>query len=124
MLQKLIHRAGHRAGKGAYWDISSGQRVALDREGILPGGPTTRYIRAHGAVVLLLGPVLGLLYAVFLPFIGIAMTLSLVAKKISRGLSSAAAGSVSFGWRPVEAYLTGRKRRTVPEEKRSKNIVR
>lgn len=123
MWWRLIHRAGRRAGKGTYWDVSSGQRVTIDREEILPGGESTRYIRAHGAAVLLLGPALGLMYAVFLPFIGIAMTLGLVAKKIGRGLSSAAAGSVSFGWRPVEAYLTGRKRRPAQAEKRSKDTL-
>jgi hypothetical protein len=63
------------------------------------------------AVMLALGPVIGLVFAIFLPFIGIAMTVGLVARKLGEGVADAAAGSMSFGWRPVEAYLAGRKRK-------------
>jgi hypothetical protein len=51
--------------------------------------------------------VLGLVYAIFLPFIGIAMTIALLARKAAEGGAHAA----SFSWRPVEAYLAGRKSR-------------
>lgn len=54
--------------------------------------------------VMLVGPVIGLLYAVFLPFIGIGKTL------IS-GLVLVAVKCTSFGWRPIEAYLDGKQLR-------------
>jgi hypothetical protein len=43
----------------------------------------------------------------------------LVGRKLAEGVVSAAAGSVSFGWRPIEAYLAGRKRKNEVREKKS-----
>jgi hypothetical protein len=52
-----------------------------------------------------------LLYAAFLPFIGIAMLVKLVAQKAGGGVKEAVQGSASFGWRPSESYLSGRKKK-------------
>jgi hypothetical protein len=103
---------GSKAGKGTYWNFMTGQRVELEQEGMLPGDGKARYIKASGAVVLLLGPVLGLLFAVFLPFIGIAMAVTLAGKKVAAVVADLAARSMSFGWRPVESYLGGKQKRT------------
>jgi fructose-1,6-bisphosphatase/inositol monophosphatase family enzyme len=102
---------GNKAGKGTYWNLMTGQRVELEQEGMLPGDEKARYIKASGAVVLLLGPVLGLLFAVFLPFIGIAMAVTLAGKKVAAVVADLAARSMSFGWRPVESYLGGKQKR-------------
>jgi hypothetical protein len=58
----------------------------------------------------LIAPVLGLLYALFLPFIGIAMLLALVGRKLFGGLLDGLWKTAAFGWRPREAYLLGRKK--------------
>jgi hypothetical protein len=47
------------------------------------------------------------------------MTLSLVGRKIVEAVTEAAAGSMSFGWRPIEAYLAGRKRKKETREKKA-----
>ena len=107
----MLSKGGHRAAAGTYWNVKNGSRVDMKQEGALPGDATTRYIKAPAAAVLAAGPVLGLIFAVFLPFIGIAMTVALIGRKLAQGLAGAAAGTVSFGWRPVEAYLAGRKRK-------------
>lgn len=107
----LLHRGAQSAGKGTYWNMSNGQRINLDAAAALPGGTDARYIKMPAAMMLLAGPVLGLLYAGFLPFIGIVMTLGLVGKKLFGGLAQVAAKSTSFGWRPIEAYLDGKQRR-------------
>jgi type IV secretory pathway VirB6-like protein len=70
--------------------------------------------------MLMAAPVIGLLFAVFLPFIGIAMTLSLVGKKLANVTTEAAAGSMSFGWRPIEAYLAGRKQKKEARDKKDR----
>jgi hypothetical protein len=62
-------------------------------------------------VMLVAGSIVGLLYAVFLPFIGIAMTLVMIGKKLVSGLVHVAVKCSSFGWRPIEAYLDGKQRR-------------
>jgi len=58
------------------------------------------------AAMLLASPIIGLLYVVFLPVIGIA-TLAVVA---GRKALAGAGKTIAFGWRPVEAYLAGRKK--------------
>jgi len=105
----MLTNGGHKAAAGTYWNLSNGSRVEMEQEGVLPGSATTRYIKAPAALMLMAAPVIGLVFAVFLPFIGIVMALSVVGKKLAQGVQAAAAGSMSFGWRPVQAYLVGRK---------------
>jgi len=66
--------------------------------------------RGKGMAALLFGPLIGLVYFICLPFIAIATIVTLVGGKILGGLLSAARSLVSFGWRPTEAYLAGRKK--------------
>lgn len=98
----MLRKSGQRVERGTYWDVMSGEKIVLVRDGVLPG--TGVYLKAPTAVVLLAAPVLGLAFALFLPFIGIAMTVAAVAQTTGR----TAAHAASFGWRPVEAYLAGR----------------
>jgi hypothetical protein len=114
----MLNNGGHTVKAGTYWNLENGGRVQMDQEGALPGSGKARYIKAPVAVMLMAAPVIGLVFAVFLPFIGIAMTLNLIGKKLVEGVASAAAGSVSFGWRPVEAYLAGRKTKKAARAKK------
>jgi type IV secretory pathway VirB6-like protein len=105
----MLTNGGQSVQAGTYWNLSNGSRVEMKQEDVLPGSGTARYIKAPAAVMLMAAPVIGLVFAVFLPFIGIVMTLSMAGRKLAQGVQSAAAGSMSFGWRPVQAYLVGRK---------------
>ena len=116
----MLNNGGHTVKAGTYWNLSNGNRVQMEQEGALPGSGTTRYIKAPVAVMLMAAPVIGLLFAVFLPFIGIAMTLSLIGKKLANAATEAAAGSMSFGWRPIEAYLAGKKQKNAARAKKDK----
>ena len=116
----MLTNGGHTVQAGTYWNLSNGSRVQMEQEGVLPGSGTTRYIKAPVAVMLMAAPIIGLVFAVFLPLIGIVMTLSLVGKKLVQGVESAAAGSMSFGWRPIQAYLIGRKARKAERAKKEK----
>jgi hypothetical protein len=60
---------------------------------------------------LLLGPVVGLVYFIALPFIAIATVVALVGKKVLIGTLDVARNLASFGWRPTEAYLAGKKKK-------------
>ncbi len=102
----LKYSGGHKVGKGTYWDLSNGGRIDIPNEGVLPGDKNSTYTRFPPSVMLLLGPILGLLYVIFLPFIAIAMMISLLAEKIFKGMWNIA----SFGWRPTEAYLAGKRK--------------
>jgi len=116
----MLTNGGQTAQAGTYWNLSNGSRVQMEQDGVLPGSGTTRYIKEPVPVMLMAAPVIGLVFAVFLPLMGIVMTLSLVGKKVVEGVESAAAGSMSFGWRPIQAYLVGRKAKKAAREKKEK----
>jgi hypothetical protein len=115
----MLNKGGNKVAAGTYWNLANGNRVDMEQEGALPGDGKARYIKAPVAVMLMAAPVIGLVFAIFLPFIGIAMTLNLIGKKLADGVASAAAGSMSFGWRPIEAYLAGRKQKKDTREKKT-----
>ena len=115
----MLTKGGTNAKAGTYWNMDNGERVQLVAAGVLPGTSKAMYIKAPSAAMLAAGPVLGLIFAVFLPFIGIAMTISMICKKLYEGVTSAAAGSLSFGWRPIEAYLAGRKQKKADRENKT-----
>lgn len=113
---KAIYKAGERAKGGDYWNFSNGERVSLDNEGVLPGDSTTTYLKAHPVVILAAGPVLGLLYAAFLPFIGIAMLLKVAGAKVLGITGERFAAVTSFNWRPSESYLAGKHTRSAKDK--------
>lgn len=106
----LKHRAGTKVGKGTYWNFSTGERVDISTEGVLPGGRDTVYYRLPATGIVALGPVLGLVYALFLPFIGIAMLLKVIMQKVATAVTAPTQRGASFGWRPSESYLAGKKK--------------
>ena len=102
---------------GTYWDISTGERLEMQDGQILPGSRSKTYIKASGTTVVLLGPVLGLAFAIFLPFIGIALAIYFtgnkvisVARRAFRGRVNEAGKALTFGWRPLQAYLANKRK--------------
>ncbi len=114
----ITNIGGDRVGTGNYWNFSTGERVHMENEGILPGGKAERYYRVHPAAILVAAPVLGLVYAVFLPFIGLAMSASVLFKKLFGGLAQSAYRGAAFSWQPSESYLAGKRHSTRKGEKR------
>ena len=107
----LKFHGGETVGKGTYWNLTNLERVDVTDEGILPGNGRRAFYRMPAAVIIIAAPVIGLAYAAFLPFIGIAMLLKLVGQKISSGAREMVAGGAHFGFRPSESYLAGKKRK-------------
>jgi hypothetical protein len=107
----MLAYSGHKVQTGTYWNMANGQRIDITEESILPDSNGAAYIKMPAVALLAVGPVLGLLFAAFLPFIGIAMTLSLIGKKLVSGLVNLSVKSSSFGWQPIEAYLDGKQRK-------------
>jgi hypothetical protein len=114
----ITNIGGDSVGMGNYWNFSTGDRVHLENDGILPGDKTQRYFRVHPAAILFAAPVLGLAYAVFLPFIGLAMLASVLSKKLFGGLAASAYRGAAFSWQPSESYLAGKRRSAGKGEKR------
>jgi hypothetical protein len=105
----LKHRGEEKAGKGTYWNFSTGERIRLTGDGVLPGPATTTYYRLSPLTILLLGPIFGLAYFVFMPFIGIVVITKIVGQEVLNGAVRVVGDTISMGWRPNEAYLEGKK---------------
>lgn len=112
----MLHKGGHKVEAGTYWNTSTGERYEVVEAHELPGGENEIYVKAKSGLVLLAGPILGLVFAMFLPLIGIVMAMGQLGKKVGETAVGHAVQSVSFGWRPIEAYLAGRKQKK--EEKK------
>ncbi len=106
----IIHKGGRSVPKGNYWNISNGERVRFTEEGVLPGDIRTTYVRSHPLLILMVAPFLGLAYAAFLPFIGMAMLVTTVARKIGAMMTESMTKSATFSWQPSEAYLAYKKK--------------
>ena len=105
----LTYRGGNKVGMGTYWDLANGRRIDILSEDVLAGNGTATYVRMSPVVMLLSGPIIGLLYAILMPFIGIATVVTLTVFKVLGGRYDLAAKSISFGWQPGSAYLAGKK---------------
>ena len=112
----LRHNGGEMVGQGTYWNLTNGERIDITNEGTLPGDRNRAFYRMPASAIIVAAPALGLLYAAFLPFIGIAMLLKLVARKIGGGVMETVQSSASFAWRPSESYLSGRKNKAKKDE--------
>ena len=104
------YTGGNKVGTGTYWDLASGLRIDVSGEAVLAGAGTSKYVRMSPGVVLIAGPVTGLLYAILMPLIGIATVAALSVRMVLGSLYRPAAKNVSFGWRPNNAYLSGKKK--------------
>ena len=103
------YNAGEKVGKGTYWNISNGNRVDIPDEGILPGGGGSRYSKFSPGVMVLAGPFIGLFYVITMPFIAVGTIVVMIGGKLLSGLFNLLGSLVSFGWRPSEAHLAGKK---------------
>jgi hypothetical protein len=106
----LSYKSGYTVGKGTYWDLSTGKRIDVEEEAVLSGDASATYFRIPAGVMLLAGPVIGLFYVISLPFIAIATLATLAAGKAANVLLGLIGSSLSFEWRPKEAYLSGKKK--------------
>lgn len=114
----LAYQGGTAVRRGTYWNLSNGMREVLESDGMLPGKPATRYLKAPPIVMVLIGPVIGFFYVLILPFIGMAMILTILARRVGELLFGALGTTAAFGWRPVEAYLMSRRKKKAKRDDR------
>ena len=68
---------------GYYWNRKQWEIIAIGkRGGILPGEKSAGYLRIPLLLVVLLGPLMGGLYVILLPLMGIVMTIGFLGKKL------------------------------------------
>lgn len=102
-------KGGEKVKAGNYWNTANGDRVNLESPGTLPGDSSVTYLKFHPAALIVVGPLMGLAYAIFLPFTAIAMVTWVVLQKVFGGLANSIWKAAVFSWQPSEAYLAGRK---------------
>ena len=90
---------------GLYFNPRQLSFKSVDEEGPLPGSTDEVYRRVPILVLLVVGPILGLAYAVFLPFIGFAMVTWLLGVKAVQ-LAGGAVRVLRPGWEPSMAFLS------------------
>ncbi|MGE5284421.1 MAG: hypothetical protein ACM3OG_05565 [Actinomycetota bacterium] len=102
------YSGGESVGAGMYWNLRGMNVVGLKSAGVLPGGEELRYRRLPFAVLFPLMIALGGVYILFLPVMIICTTIYMVGVRVFGSLLHQMRKSASFGWRPSEAYLSGK----------------
>lgn len=80
------YRGKEKASTGTYLNLSSGEFVQLDGDGILPGENEDTYYRVPALLAVILGPFAGLAFVIFLPMIGIIGAVGFAGYQVWRGL--------------------------------------
>ena len=79
------YRGAQRTKEGTYWSLKTGEFVSIAKEGgILPGEGDRRYVRTPIALVIIAGPMMGLLYLIFLPLLGIVGLASFASQRLAQ----------------------------------------
>lgn len=108
------YTGGNEVKAGIYWNPRDWEMTVLQgKGGTLPGGPEARWMRVPLFAMLLLGPIMGAAFVIFLPFIGVAMLVYYGSRKAAEATGRfvrGAATAMSADWRPGEAYLAGKPR--------------
>ncbi len=81
---------GSTVKPGFYWNTRRWELVPVsDRPGKLPGSTEQKYIRVPSALMLVMAPIMGGAFVVFMPFIGFAMLGQQLLKKGARAVGGA-----------------------------------
>lgn len=116
---------GEKALPGIYLSRASLEFTTVPREGgVLPGEIEARYWRLSAPVAVILGPMMAMVYVMFVPATGFIAALAFVglkAKQSYRAVVREGAQVASLSWVPGRAYLV--RRRKVAKPKESKEAV-
>lgn len=104
---------GEVVKRGIYLNLNRKDLITIENDGeFLAGESNDSYVNVPPLAMIVVGPLMGLIYVVFLPFIGFAMVLGLVSGKVWLGvrqIGESLLGVVTANWRPGVAYLGGGK---------------
>jgi hypothetical protein len=107
----LRHQGGEQVKAGFYFNLESWEVTTLSGSGGTLAGPAqTSYLRMPLPLLLVAAPLMGAAFAIFLPFIGIAMVLDYAVKQAwAAGREAFHATAMALGphTRAGEAYFTG-----------------
>jgi len=99
---------------GLYFNLAQFSFKSIETKGPLPGSNSDVYRRTPVIALLAVGPILGLAFVIFLPFVGFAMLGWLLVSKLAAWSSDAAvsfARVVRPAFRPALAFLSRSKQK-------------
>jgi hypothetical protein len=103
------YQGGNEVKGGFYFNTNQKDLVTVENDfGMLPGDETDTYFRVPLLVMLTAGPLIGLVYVIFLPFIAFAMVLTVAAKRVWEGVrwfGTWMLQTATTSWKPGVAYL-------------------
>ena len=103
------YRGTETVEPGLYLNVRQLSFKSIEERGPLPGGPEEVYRCVPTLALLVVGPMLGLAFVVFLPFIGFAMVGWLLMEKAGHLAAEATRAAVRVlrpGWEPSLAFLS------------------
>jgi hypothetical protein len=84
----IMYSGGTMVTKGSYWDPTDGRRVDIGKEGMLPGDERRSYLRVSPVGLLVIAPLFGVMFVLFLPFFGLGVLLILCVVATLSGLAT------------------------------------
>jgi hypothetical protein len=85
MLKRFRFAGGEQVKAGFYWNLREWEANIIPREGgVLAAKDDARYLRVPLPLLLVVAPLMGAAYAMFLPFIGFAMVAMYLAGRMKR----------------------------------------
>lgn len=100
------HTGGEVVKGGVYWSSASSEFITVPKEGgILPGPSADRFTKFPLLAVLIVGPIMGLVFAFFLPLSGVLVVGSCLVNKFRGAAAPSAAAMASPRMAPGVSYL-------------------
>ncbi len=101
---------GHKVKPGMYLNLRNGELVEpFGTDLVLPGTDITRYVKVPMAIAVVGGPLVGLVFIIFVPAVGIMGTVGFLIFKAGRALQTLGRRifqPATMEWKPGHAYFT------------------
>jgi hypothetical protein len=117
-----MYKGGTRVEKGLYWSPLDGRHLMARGESILPGTEDNRFLKISPVILLIIAPLFGMMFVIFLPLFGIGVfllswlvpvigTISAIAITGIRINSGIGGKSAHFNWNPSRSYFSGARKK-------------
>ncbi|MBA4371526.1 MAG: hypothetical protein C0402_01550 [Thermodesulfovibrio sp.] len=137
-MARIRYAGGETVPKGSYWNFSTGERVRISSEGIIPGKSSQSYYKAPPMVIISVGVVAAYMLLYEFPkylvqfyepyaetlvrayvILDYAVIGSIFACMVVIGLQDILGGALrtaTFNWRPARAYFAGRRQKDIEKK--------
>jgi hypothetical protein len=126
-----MYKGGTFVERGLYWSPVDGEQINMQQDGMLEGDESRTYMKISPAGLLLMAPLFGMMYVMFLPLLGIGVfivswlviIIGAVGRVAMSGIQVCGriiGRSTFFSWRPSNTYFSGAGKRQKADDKDKK----